>query len=242
MATKTKKNKAGGWNVDFGHEDAQGGGGRVRVPEGDYPCRIKGVKRETSEKSGNPMLVITFVGTGGKLKGKEFRDYFSLMPKALFKLRQLIEALGEEVPEDKMDVKPILARATKNETELGVTMGDEEYENKIRSRPADYLDLETLNEDDEDEDDEDEDDDESEDEDIDEMDRDELKAYIKENELEVRVKKSMDEDDIREAIREAEGDEDDEDEDDEEEEEAPKKKRKKKKSSDDVDDLDLDDL
>lgn len=63
--------------------------------------------------------------------------------------------------------------------------------------------------------DDDEDDDDDEDE-LDDLDRDELKAYIKENELSVKVTKSMDEDDIREAIREAEGDEDDDDEDDDE--------------------------
>jgi len=62
-------------------------------------------------------------------------------------------------------------------------------------------------------DDEDEDDSDDEDE-LDEMDRDELKEYISENELEVKVKKSMSDDDIREAIREAEGDEDDDDDDD----------------------------
>jgi hypothetical protein len=157
--SSSSKKKAGGLTVDFGHPDAQGGGGRVRVPEDDYRARIKTVKRETSEKSGNPMLVITFVGVEGKLKGKEFRDYFSLMPKALFKLRQLLEALGEEVPDDKLSVAPLLKRAIKNGTEFGVTMTDEEYEGRIRSRPTDYLDLETLEES-EDEDDEDDDEEE----------------------------------------------------------------------------------
>ena len=55
------------------------------------------------------------------------------------------------------------------------------------------------------------------------MDRTELKKYIKENDLEVSVKKSMTDDDLREAIREAMGgDDSDEEEDDEEEEETPK--------------------
>lgn len=75
-------------------------------------------------------------------------------------------------------------------------------------------------------DDEEEDDsDEAEDDGLDDMDRTELKKYIKENDLEVSVKKSMTDDDLREAIREAMGGEsDDEEEDDEEEEEAPKSK------------------
>ena len=76
-------------------------------------------------------------------------------------------------------------------------------------------------------DDEEEDDsDEAEDDGLDDMDRTELKKYIKENDLEVSVKKSMTDDDLREAIREAMGgdDSEEEEEDDEEEEEAPKSK------------------
>lgn len=77
---------------------------------------------------------------------------------------------------------------------------------------------EPEDEDDEDEDDSDEDDSDSDDDDeLDGLDRSELKKYIKENELEVTVKKSMSDDDIREAIRAAQkSDEDDEDGDDDE--------------------------
>lgn len=80
----------------------------------------------------------------------------------------------------------------------------------------------------EEEDDEEETEEEEEDEDegdeFAEMDRTALKAYIKDNELDITVKKSMTDDDIREAIREAMGGDDSEEEDDEEEEEAPKSK------------------
>ena len=64
------------------------------------------------------------------------------------------------------------------------------------------------------------------------MDRKELKHYIKENELEITVKKSMSDDDIRDLIREAVADSDDDedseeeetDEDSDDEEEQPKSK------------------
>jgi hypothetical protein len=63
---------------------------------------------------------------------------------------------------------------------------------------------------------------------LDDLDRNELKKYIRDNDLDVSVKKSMSDDDLREAIREAlkeDGDEDsDEEEDDEEEEEKPRAK------------------
>lgn len=71
------------------------------------------------------------------------------------------------------------------------------------------------------EDDEEEEDDEDEGDEFDEMDRTALKKYIKSEELDVTVKKSMSDDDIRAAIREAVGD--DEEEDDEEPEEKPAK-------------------
>lgn len=87
--------------------------------------------------------------------------------------------------------------------------------------------VEEEEEDDEEEDDETEEEDEEESDDaeddgLDDMDRTELKKYIKENDLEVSVKKSMSDDDLREAIREAMGgDDSDEEDEDEEEEEKP---------------------
>ena len=101
----------------------------------------------------------------------------------------------------------------------------------------------------EDDDDEDDSDDDSEDEDdeLDDLDRSELKKLIKEKGLDITVKKSMSDDDLRDAIREklkeAEDDSDDdsEDEDDEDEEEKkPSKKAAKKEESEDDDDDDDD--
>lgn len=63
---------------------------------------------------------------------------------------------------------------------------------------------------------------------FDEMDRTELKAYIKKNGLEITVKKSMTDDDIRDLIREAVNDEEEET---EEEEEAPEPKTKAAKKA-----------
>lgn len=87
---------------------------------------------------------------------------------------------------------------------------------------------EDNSEDDEEEDNSEDEDDSNEDSDeFDDMDRKELKAYIKENELEISVKKSMSDDDIRDAIREAlknadeDSDEDDADDSDDEDDEKP---------------------
>lgn len=95
----------------------------------------------------------------------------------------------------------------------------------------------------EDEDDDDDSDEDSEDE-LDDLDRSELKKLIKERGLDITVKKSMSDDDLRDAIREKlkeaedDSDEDSDDEDDEEEEKKPSKKAAKKEECDDDDDDD----
>ena len=116
---------------------------------------------------------------------------------------------------------------------------DDEDEKKPAKKAAKKK-VEEEPEDSEEEDSEEEETDDSEEEEeedtdgdeFDDMDRKELKHYIKENELEITVKKSMSDDDIRDLIREAVADSDDEDdseeeetdEDSDDEEEQPKSK------------------
>lgn len=97
-----------------------------------------------------------------------------------------------------------------------------------KAEPEPEEDDSTEDADDEEEDNSEDEDDSNEDSDeFDDMDRKELKAYIKENELEISVKKSMSDDDIRDAIREAlknadeDSDEDDADDSDDEDDEKP---------------------
>lgn len=170
--------KAAKIKIDFSKEE-EGGGGRVRLPEGDYRVKITGVKPETSQ-AGNPMLVWTLQITEGKYKGKKLTDRTALTPKALWRVRALLEALGISPPKKLVSLDP----AKLIGKELGVTLTDDEYEGKINSKVSDFLDLDTLTgddvEDDEDEDDDDEDDDsddeESDDdeEELDELDLDEM--------------------------------------------------------------------
>lgn len=99
---------------------------------------------------------------------------------------------------------------------------------------ADEVEEETESDDDEEEG-EDDNDDDSEEEDggdeFEDMDRTELKAYIKDNELNITVKKSMSDDDIRELIRAAVAENDEEDNEPEEEEEAKSAPKASKKSA-----------
>ena len=157
---------------------------------------------------------------------------------------EIVEAVKEQYngssDDDDEDEKPKkkTVKKTSKKVEEEEDADDEEEKKpakksakkKVEEEPED-----SEEEDSEEEETDDEDDSEEEDTDgdeFDDMDRKELKHYIKENELEITVKKSMSDDDIRDLIREAVADSDDEDDSEEEEtdddsddeEEQPKSK------------------
>ena len=154
------------------------------------------------------------------------------------KLLEILEENGIEQMDDE-DITTLVEIAESfvdAEDADGDDEGDEETENdalaeeveeeekpkkgaKKATKKAEPEPEEDEDEEEESEDEEETDEDSEEGDELDEMDRGELKDYIKENELEITVKKSWSDDDIREKIREAMGDEEDE----EEEKPAPKK-------------------
>jgi hypothetical protein len=173
MAKKSK-----GFTVKADFTKADEGGGRVRVPEGDYKVKVVSVKRAESQ-AGNTMLVWTLKFLDGKAKGKEIIERTVITPEAMWKVRQLLQAMGVNVPKKVVTLNPTKYIGR----EFGVTVADDEYKNRISSKVQDYIDLETYEslededvEDEEDEDDEDTDDDdetEEDDEDLEEVDLDE---------------------------------------------------------------------
>ena len=129
---------------------------------------------------------------------------------------------GGETESEEQEAEELANEAEEEETE------EEKPKAKGKKAPA---------KDDDDDDEEEEETEEPEEEEteegdeFDEMDRTELKAYIKKNGLEITVKKSMTDDDIRDLIREAVNDEEEETEEETEEEApapAPKAKAAKK--------------
>lgn len=131
----------------------------------------------------------------------------------------------DDAPKKKMTKKSAAAKSSKKQEDEDEDADDDD----------DSLDDTDDSDDDDDEEDEDgeedEEDDADESDEFDEMERDDLKKYIKKNKLDIKVTKTMSDDDLRDAIREkvnAYEDEDGEDEEDEDEddteEEAPKKK------------------
>lgn len=173
MAKKKKKKKGSADAVvaEFGHKDAKsGGGGGARVPEGDYKAKIIKAKKGEAKSSGNTMITWTLKITEGKYKGKKIVDRTVLQPNSLFRLRNLLECLGVDVPDKTVKVK----YAEYVGEEVGITVTDgEPYKNKIKSEVAEYIPVDQVDEDDEDDEDEDDDDLDEDDEDSDEDDDDE---------------------------------------------------------------------
>ena len=157
---------------------------------------------------------------------------------------EIVEAVKEQYngssDDDDEDEKPKkkTVKKTSKKVEEEEDADDEEEKKpakksakkKVEEEPEDSEEEDSEEEETDDEDDSEEE--ETDGDEFDDMDRKELKRYIKENELEITVKKSMSDDDIRDLIREAVADSDDEDDSEEEEtdedsdddEEQPKSK------------------
>lgn len=182
---KTSKKKT--ITVDFTGVES----GFPRVPDGDYLLEVTKITEEESEESGNSYLSWTYQIVGGKHDGKKVGDILSLSPKALFRLKDLLTAMGAEIPDGEFN----LAVEDYIGVQVGATIGQEEYNGKIRSRPAAYFDsadFEESEEGEEEEAEEDEEDgeEESEDEESEEEteegeDEEEAEEEEEESELEV---------------------------------------------------------
>jgi hypothetical protein len=157
--------------VDFSKEEESAGGG-IRVKRGTYPVKAIAYKVGTSEDKGTPYLEITFQFTEGKYKGKKLKERLYRTPKALARIRTLLEAVGKKAPR-KAKLSAI-GNAVKGE-ELYIEVDDDEREGyKTRSRVTfeGFISVDDA-EDESDESDEDEDEDLDEDDDELEEDDDE---------------------------------------------------------------------
>jgi hypothetical protein len=170
MAKKKKSSSSGKdvLRIDFRKEE-EGGGGGIRIPENDYAAKIVGAKKIRSSEKDTPGILIKCKVTSGKQKGKVLPDRLWITPKSLWRIRSLLEAIGVTVPKSVVNV-PLKKLLNK---ELGITVVDDDpYQGRIKSKIADFIDLETLNEDNDDEDDDDDEDVDDDDSDDDEEDED----------------------------------------------------------------------
>lgn len=230
---------------------------KKRQAEGDYKAKITKVVDAPAKKDNVNQWCFTIVVGNGT-----YPYYCKMEENQYWKVRNLLIAAGMTVPKKKVKVDPNkLVGKT-----IAVTLEDDEYEGKAQSNIAATFPVSELSDDDIPDEDEDAADDDDEDEPtpvakkkkaapveeedeeeedtgdkFDAMDRTQLKQHIAAASLAVVVKKSMSDDDIREAIRAVDSDADEE----EEEEPTPPPKKKKKAApvvdDDDLEEIDIDD-
>src|ERR1700761_8625136 len=148
MAKKSTKRTV---TVDF--EGVESGG--RSLADGTYLAEITEAVQKESKSSGEPMIVLKWKVVSGKGKGVVLYDNCSLQPQALWKLKGLLEALGEDVPDSTLD----LDLDDLVERQATVVVTNEKYEGKDRPRITEYASAEDTADDDS-EDDEDDPDDE----------------------------------------------------------------------------------
>lgn len=108
-----------------------------RVPEGEYPAKVTSAEIATSKSSGEDYIAWQFEVSDGEHEGKVLYLNTSLQPQALFRVRELLECFGTEVPEGAMDLDP--EDYIGCEAELSVT--EDEYEGRRQSKVTDYAPL-----------------------------------------------------------------------------------------------------
>ena len=149
--TKSSTKSKGTGSADAKSVDFSGvqSGGRRKIPEGDYHFVVDKAYWDESE-AGNDMVVFESVIKEGPQKGWRGYTHCAITPKALWKLRQMLEALGIEVPDGKLAINPKKYIGK----EHGGSVEQEEYDGKKRSKITDIYPVDQLGGEEEEESDE----------------------------------------------------------------------------------------
>lgn len=98
------------------------------VPAGDHPAKVTLCEPQTSS-AGNPMLVFTFTISSGVAKGKDLKVHAVRTPAAMWKLKEVLKALGLDVSAKSLKIKP---SALVGKAAL-LVVADQEFNGEIRS-------------------------------------------------------------------------------------------------------------
>lgn len=180
-----KKSKSKSVSVDLSGVETS----RKAIPEGQYVVSVNDASIENSSK-GNDYIKFEFEVIEGAHKGAKLYHNCSLQPQALFNLKNVLEALGFSIPKKAFDLD--LSELLGMECEVEV--GHETYEGKKKARILEFL----GDEDEDDDEDDDEEDEESLQDQLEALSKKELRALVKE--FEVDVEKDSDKDDIIEIL------------------------------------------
>lgn len=138
--------KGSGKKVNFSGVQS---GGRKKIPEGDYLFKVDKATWEESQ-AGNDMVVFESVVKTGPQAGWRGYIHCAVTPKALWKLRQMLEALGVPIVDGEMSINPKKYVGL----EHGGSVETEEWEGKKRSKITDIFPVDQLGDEDEDSDEE----------------------------------------------------------------------------------------
>lgn len=127
-ARRSSRKKSNVIKVNFkGVESRQGA-----VPEGEYPTEVTAVTLEEGQE--HDYFKWEFTVDAGEYKGRKFFTNTSLSPNALWNLKYLLEQLGQEIPDDEMDIDPEELIGG----QLNVIVEHETYEGRKRNVVVDY--------------------------------------------------------------------------------------------------------
>lgn len=125
--------KPGGLEVDFSGVES---GGSRHVEDGEYLAQVVSVEQQEGESSGQPYLAWKWkIIEEGDAKNATVYDNTSLTPQALWRLRNLLESIGEEVPDGRMRL--VLDKYVGRKCRIEVT--NETYQGKQKPRVTAYL-------------------------------------------------------------------------------------------------------
>lgn len=142
MARKPRASKSNTVKVNF-----KGVESRKTPPEGDYILEVLEANSKQSS-GGNDQIEFIFEIAKGEYKGVKVWFYCPLQENSLWKLHALLTAMGEDVPEDEMDID--LGDLIGKEV-VGV-LTHETYQGRKRAKMTDFDSIENYSGDDADED------------------------------------------------------------------------------------------
>lgn len=204
-SSRVKKRRGNVVTVNF-----KGVEGRILLPEDQYRVKVAEVSQE--DGSAAAYLKWKFEVSEGKFEGKPLYHNSSLSEQALWSLRNLLETIGVDIPDDEMDIdlEELVGK------ELMVTVTHEDYEGRARPRLTDFAPLTEEEEED-----------------------DEPKAKKKGSGIKKNGEVPMDDEDDEDEPKSKKKSRRSRDEDeDEDEEEAPKSRKSKRASRDEDEDED----
>ena len=189
MSKKEKKSKkSNGLKIDFTGVEARA----AAHPEGRFAFAVEDVEVKTSENSGNDYLQWVLKSA----KGKVFY-ITSLASHALWNLKSVLEAAGQDVPDGELE----LDLEELKELEFGGEVVHEKYEGKTKGVIAEVFPVDEVEGDtDSESEEEEEDDEEVTFESVQEMDLDELLELASDNDIKVTKKQQKDIDALRDFL------------------------------------------